>query len=144
MDVKLYINGKDAYKEWGITLVNSSSLSALMTPPAKKERTSNNSKLENGQRYISTANLKQREISLALQFSAVSETEFLRRYKSFCKLLADSEMIEIYTSFDTETLYKFYYDSCTQFTQYYLGIAKFTLKLIEPDPTDRTNTYTAQ
>ncbi len=145
MDVKLYINGKDAYKEWGITLVNSSSLSALMTPPSKKERTSNDSKLENGTRYI-TADVKQqkREVSLALQFSAISEEAFLERYNSFCKLLAESETLNIYTSFDPDTLYKFLYESCSQFTQYNLGIAKFTLKLTEPDPTDRTNTYTAK
>ncbi len=144
MDVKLYINGKDAYKEWGITLVNSSSLSALMTPPGKKERISNNSRLEDGQRYITDAKLKQREVSLALQFSATSEEEFLQRYSSFCKMLRESEWLNIYTSFDRDTLYKFLYDSCSQFAQYNLGIAKFTLKLIEPNPSDRTNTYIVQ
>ncbi len=144
MDVKLYINGKDAYKEWGITLVNSSSLSALMTPPGKKERTSNDSKSEDGQRYIADTKLRQRDVSLPLQFSAASEEEFLKRYKSFCKMLEESEWLNIYTSYDSDTLYKFLYDSCTQFAQYNLGIAKFTLKLIEPNPTDRANTYTAQ
>lgn len=145
MEVNLYINGKDAYKEWGITLVNSSSLSALMTPPSKKERTSNSSKLEDGTRYItSDVKLQKRDVSLALQFSAISEEMFLKRYKSFCEILTSSETIDIYTSYDPDTLYKFLYESCSQFTQYYRGIAKFTLKLTEPDPTDRTNTYTTK
>ena len=142
MDVTLYINGKDAYKEWGVTLVNSSSLSALMTPPAVKDRISNESSLEHGTRYITdnTAKISKREISLALQFSAPSEDIFLVRYNSFCKELTE-EWINIYTSFDTATLYKCLYQSCSQFTQYQRGIAKFTLKLVEPNPTDRTNSY---
>ncbi len=140
-NVKLYINGKDAYKEWGVTLVNSSSLSALMTPPTRKDRISNDSKLEDGTRYITEdAKTAKREISLSLQFSAPTEADFLKRYKSFCEEL-QSEWLNIYTSVDTATLYKCLYVSCSQFSQYQLGIAKFTLKLIEPNPTDRTNTY---
>jgi hypothetical protein len=139
MNVTLYINGKDAYTTYGITPVNSSTLSSLMTPPSRKERISNDSRKENGTRYVTAdVPVQKREISLALQMSAPNEKAFLARFAALCKELQEAEWLNISTSLDTATVYKCLYDSCTQFAQYNLGIAKFTLKLIEPNPTDRT------
>lgn len=138
--MKLYINGKDARATWGVVTEDSSTLSALMTPAGKKERISNDNTLENGSRYITSGvKVAEREVSLPLQFTAPTENEFLRRYKAFCDDVLTAETIEIQTTFDPGVVYKFIYESCTQFTQYYRFIAKFTLKLVEPDPTDRSD-----
>jgi hypothetical protein len=49
MEGEFYINDKDAYTTWGISM-DTSSLSALMTPPPMKEFIENKSRLENGKR----------------------------------------------------------------------------------------------
>lgn len=47
MKEELFINGKDAYVEWGISMDNTS-LSALMTPAPNKAFIESESRLEHG------------------------------------------------------------------------------------------------
>ena len=51
MEGEFYINDKDSYTTWGISM-DTSSLSALMAPPPMKEFIENKSRLENGKRVI--------------------------------------------------------------------------------------------
>lgn len=135
----LYINGYDAATTWGVT-VDTQSLSALMTPTSQKDIISNETRLEHGKRVI-TNNPKQssRDVTLTLQLLATSEEDFFAKYNSFCDELAKGRLV-IRTKWQSTVYYRFDYLSCSQFTQFVRGIAKFSLKLNEPDPTDRGET----
>lgn len=53
MKDELYLNGKDAYTTWGISM-NDTSLSELMTPTSNKEFIENESRIEHGKRVLVT------------------------------------------------------------------------------------------
>lgn len=133
----LYINGKDAYTQWGIT-IDTQSLSALMTPAGQKALVENKSRLEHGKRVI-TNNPKQesRDLALTLQLIASDETAFFTQYNSFCDELKLGRLV-IRTKYQPNVYYKCDYISCSQFTQFCRGIAKYSLKLNEPNPNDRS------
>ena len=137
MNGQLTINGQDAYTTWGMTL-ESSSLSALMTPAPMKENLHSESRLAHGKTV--TANIPRmaaRTVTLILQLTARTEEDFFTRYAAFCEELATG-FLDIETAYQPGTVSHFEYLSCTQFTQFMRGIAKFTLKLTENDPSDRS------
>lgn len=132
----LFINGKDAYDEWGMFL-DETSLSSLMTPAPNKEFIRNSSRLEHGKRVITSNPMKdERNLVLQVCFTAQTEDLFFKRYVSFCKEL-DTGVLTIKTKYQPDVMYKTIYVSCNQFSQFMRGIAKFSLKLIEPNPNDR-------
>lgn len=132
----LFINGKDAYATWGISL-DETSLSALMTPVANKDFIENKSRLENGKRVV-TVNPKVEDRSFALQIhlTASDKAQFFARYELFCKVLAMG-VLDIRTKYQPEVVYRTIYQSCSQFSQFMQGIGKFSLKLNEPDPSPK-------
>lgn len=132
----LFINGKDAYQEWGLFL-SDTSLSSLMTPAPNKKFIENSSRLEHGKRVITSNPMKdERNLTLQVCFTAPNEDLFFKRYSSFCKEL-DTGVLDIKTRYQPDIVYKTIYVSCSQFSQFMRGIAKFTIKLIEPNPSDR-------
>lgn len=136
---QLYINGKDAYKTWGIHL-GSDALSALMTPAPNKDFVSNAYRAYDGKRVVRNNPRKdERDITITIYLSAKTETEFLTKYASFCEELATGYLV-IRTSFQPKVYYRCLYTSCTQFSQYNRQLAKFSLKLNEPDPSNRDET----
>ena len=136
MKRELYINGKDAYVTWGISLDNQS-LSALMTPPPVKDFIKNESRLSHGEVVIPVnPKVGPRDVTLTLNMVAYSESQFFYNYSSFCEELSTG-ILEISTSYQPNVLYKFTYISCNQFTQFVRQIAKLSLKLREPNPNDR-------
>lgn len=134
---ELFINGKDAYITWGISM-DSTSLSALMIPPPNKGLIENKSRMEHGKRVI-TENVKmdERTLTLILNLSAKNESQFFSRYSSFCDELSNG-ILDIKTSYQQNVTYRTTYVSCNQFTQFMRGIAKFSLKLNEPNPNNRS------
>lgn len=139
MKDELYINGKDAYTTWGISMEDGA-LSDLMTPVANKTFIENDSRLEHGKQII-VANLRldERNLTLTINLTASTEKQFFERYNSFCKELAMGAL-EIKTKYQPGVVYKTIYQSCSQFSQFMRGMAKFVLKLTEPNPNDRTET----
>ena len=136
MEGLLFINNKDAYTTWGISM-DTSSLSALMTPAPNKEFIENSSRLEHGKRVISSnPKVDARDITLTINLTAKNEQQFFDRYLSFCSEL-ETGVLNIKTSFQPNVVYKMIYLSCSQFTQFMRGIASFSLKLNEPNPKDR-------
>mgnify|MGYP000084772831 CR=1 FL=1 len=133
---ELFINNKDAYLEWGL-FMDETSLSSLMTPAPNKNFIENKSRLQNGKRMIK-ANPKKNDRNLTLQinFTANNKESFFEKYYSFCKEL-DTGSLDIKTKYQPDVVYKTIYISCNQFSQFMQGIAKYVLKLNEPDPTDR-------
>lgn len=136
---QMYINGKDAYKTWGIFL-GTDALSALMTPPPFKEFISNTFRSKDGKRIVkNNPRFDARDITIAFNMTAKTEKAFLANYASFCEELAKGYLV-IRTSFQPSVYYRCTYTSCTQFSQYNRELAKFSLKLNEPDPTNRSET----
>lgn len=134
---QLIINGKDAYTTWGISL-DSTALSALLTPPAKKSWVTNDMRTESGTKYDVSAVPpdSKREITLTISLTAANETQFFERYESFCRELS-SGILNIQTSFQNGVVYRCVYEQCSQFSQFRQQMAFFSLKLTEPDTTDR-------
>ena len=135
---ELYINGYDAFSTWGISL-SETALSTLMTPSPVKDRVTNESRLEHGKRVLNT-NVKTayRDVTLEMHLTAQSKAEFLTRYASFCSIL-EQGALNIRTSYQQGVVYKMLYVSCSQFSEFNLRLAKFTLRLLEPNTKDRSN-----
>ena len=113
MEGEFYINDKDAYTTWGISM-DTSSLSALMTPPPMKEFIENKSRLENGKRVItSDSKIDERNITLTFNLTAKSEDLFFVRYNSFCEELATG-VLHIRSKYQPNVVYKTIYLSCNQ------------------------------
>ena len=133
---ELFINGKDAYAAWGISM-DDTSLSALMTPAPNKGLTENKSRLEHGKQIISSNPKKdERNLILQLKLTAPDRDTFFSRYDSFCNEL-DTGVLEIRTKYQPTVVYRTIYQSCQQFSQFMQGIGKFALKLNEPNPKNR-------
>lgn len=137
MTGELFINGKDAYTEYGMSLEDGA-ISALLTPPSLKEFVENESRIENGKKIIVGYPVYDaRDVSLAFHIVAPTKEAFFAKYQALCAVLQKG-IVKIKTKYQADTVYKFVYNSCTQFSQYSFGIAKFTLKLTEANPADRT------
>ena len=138
MTGELFINNQDAWTRWGI-MMDDTSLSALMTPPAIKDFPKNSSRLESGTRYITlNPKLKERDVTLALQFVAENKAEFLANYNDFCQNVLATGKLNIRTMYNDITYY-FIYNSCTQYRQFLFKVAKFSLRLTEYNPENRTS-----
>lgn len=134
---ELKINGFDAFDKWGISF-STTALSALMTPAPQKEFVSNKSRNIPGKRPVPVDPMPdERQLTVEMHLKASSETEFFSRYASFCEELAKG-LLNIETKYQPGVVYKTIYESCTQFTQFMRGLAFFSLRLTEPDPTDRS------
>lgn len=137
---ELFINGRDAQKEWGIYLA-SGSFTALLTPPPVKAYIENKSALIPGKQVLTaqgeTPEVDSRDVQLTFYMKASGMTEFLTRYDRFCKEVLQRGYMEIRTKYQPTTTYRCTYLSCSQFSQFNGRLAKFVLKLNEPDPTNR-------
>jgi hypothetical protein len=134
----IYYGGqyKDAFTTWGVSL-SDGALSNLMAFPPVKGRVSNESRLEHGKRVSNALPRKaSRDITLEMHMIAPNFSAFLTKYNSFVNVLANGE-IRLKTSFQPNVVYHLYYISCTQFSQLN-GLAKFSLRLEEPNPNNRS------
>lgn len=138
----------DAFDEWGISFTDAS-LSRLVTPAPAKEAIENKSRLQHGKRVVRSpryARKDERTVSLEMHLSAPSKAEFWRRYITFCEHCLDAGFFDIkhrdftYSSEDGEDkpfIFRMTYVSCEEFSEFVQQLAKFTLTLSEPDPTNR-------
>lgn len=137
MTGELYINGKDAYTTWGISM-DDTALSALMTPAPNKDFIENKSRAINGKQVVcSNSKVDERSLTLQINLTAKDEAQFFARYALFCTEL-ETGVLNIRTKYQPNVAYKTIYLSCSQFSQFMRGIGKFSLKLNEPNPKDRT------
>ncbi len=136
---KLYINGDDAWTTWGVGLEDGS-LGELMAPPALKAPIVNESRLEDGKRYYmeDTQRLDERTITLVFFLIAGNITDYITNYRSFISALAAGE-VTLQTDSEPDTYYHLIYGSCSQFRQFFGGMARIAVKFIEPNPSNRTN-----
>ncbi len=73
MKYELYINGKEAYTTWGISM-DDTSLSSLMTPSSNKPFVEYTSRLLDGKRVM-VANPKKDVRNLTLQINLIARDE---------------------------------------------------------------------
>lgn len=136
MRYDIYINGRNARTTWGLYM-DGDTLAALLTPSGNKTLVENDSRLANGKEVIPKhQRVADRDITLTLQLVADDDADFFRKYGDFCNELARGTL-DITTDHQPGVVYHTQYISCTQFTQFNRGIAKFSLKLNEADPTNR-------
>lgn len=136
MKGELFINALDAYTTWGVTL-GEQALTALLTPPAVKPQVENKSRATHGKEILdSTPKLDSRELTLEVNMVAPSRQIFLERYSAFCLLLSAGEL-KIETKYTPGIVYRCRYISCQQFTCYNGEIARFALRIEEPNPNNR-------
>lgn len=133
---ELYINGKDAYTEWGVSMTDAG-LSALMTPAANKSPIENKGRLMDGKQVnMAATRTDERTLSLPISLTAPTKSAFFTRYEAFCAELAKGQL-NISTKYQPNVLYRTYYISCQQFSQFVREMASFSLRICEPDPTNR-------
>lgn len=137
--IDIVINGANetAREKWGV-ITTSQTLSALLQPAPVKAYVSNSSRLEDGKRYV-VANPKvdSRDITLEIQLTAATPEEFYSRLESFVAEISKG-MFTLSITDRPDVKYHMLYNSCTQFTQFCRGLATLSLKLTEPNPTNRS------
>lgn len=131
------INNADAFERYGINLEDGA-LSTLMTPPSMKEFIESKSRLHHGKKVIAKLpKYDAREITLPFHLIAKSKDEFFQKYNLFCDEVLAPGKFELKTRYQPDVVYRLVYLNCTQFRQFIREMAVFSLKVSEPDPTDR-------
>lgn len=143
---KVYFNDDELSSEvmYGIFIAETS-LTALMTPPPLKQYITNKSALVNGTYAVTQTNaipkIDERDVQIVFGLKAKSMAQFISRYHAFCKILSKGKIdltIELTENdFAFKETYHLLYTSCSQYSEYNGRLARFVLKLVEPDPTNR-------
>lgn len=136
--VTITINGIDVRARYGITLAESG-LAALRKPAPMKKFIESKSRLEHGKRIVrKNPRVDERSLILPINLTAASETDFLNKYNLFVTEVLETGWLQIVVSSQSTVVYKCEYEDCQQYSEFMQGIAKFLLKLTEPNPKDRT------
>lgn len=144
--VKVYINDaqKDTQEKWGILFADGS-LSTLMTPAPLKSYITNKSALSTGKQVLTASGtlpkVDERDFQLTFGLHARNFAEFITRYRAFVAELQKGAFTLTVHMQDGETFlketYYLLYLSCSQYSEYNGRLAKFVLKVNEPDPAAR-------
>jgi len=133
----LTINGYDAFTRWGLNLEDGG-VSALMTPAPSKTYIESKSRLNHGKKVLtSLVRYDERELTLPFHIVAKTKDDFFSLYAKFCDEVLAAGTFELQTRYVPDVVYRLVYLSCTQFSQFIQELAVFSLKVCEPDPTDR-------
>lgn len=133
----LFINGKDAYEEWGVSL-EAGAVAELLTAPEVKDYIQNDCPSEDGVRMslFEVPKYKERDVQLTISITAKGETDYLSKYKKFVDVLKGS-LVTLQLGYDPDVTYRLKYKKMSNFSQLRYKIAKFVVNFIEPDPTNR-------
>lgn len=134
MKGQLYINNKDAWITWGVSL-ESGSKAKLLTPAANKDNVTNNVRSQHGKQVLRNNPRKSdRDLILIFCIGGENEDQFLVRYHSFIDEL-DSGLVEL-KLLSIKTVYRL--DTLSyQELSYYDGIGKIAVRFNESNPSDR-------
>lgn len=136
MTGELIINDYDAYDRWGVS-PSEGAFAALRTPPGKKDRVTNESRLQHGVRHIGTIERwRSREVTLPIHIVGSSDEDINDKYARFVDEVLTPGILKIEHHKAPGVVYKFKYDDCTSYYED-CNIAKFQLRLIETNPADR-------
>lgn len=130
-----YVN---LYTTYGVRFVQGA-YEALLTPAGMKEYISNDNRLRNGSQYAAlatSAKKKAREVAIPFIIEAPTEATFFTRYEAFLEKVS-SGLVYLRVP-RLNKVFKVVYTSCDRFGISRLKDAIFTLRMIEPDPTNRS------
>ena len=137
-------NWVDTYNlkdDFGISL-SDGAISTLLSPPAAKERVSNESRLENGERIdIDTPTYFQsRDLTLEMHLIASSFEDYIAKWRSFLSAItATGEGIKLsFRIYEQTLVFDLQYVSCTQFAVYNGTLGKFAVRFTERVPMNGT------
>lgn len=138
MKEDLFINGKDAYTEWGISMTDGF-VEKILIPPPMKSLIENESRLEHGKRVLSDNHrVSSRDVTLIFHIFGKTDAEYMRNYKAFLNLL-QSGMVTIKIPRVGNEVYKLFYLKASSFTQNFKRTSsKLSVKFEEPNPMDRS------
>jgi len=130
-----YINDQDIWTKWGARLQRGA-YEALLTPAPLKGYVENKSRMINGtQVLVNNPRVEERSVTFTITIQGRTESEYLQRYHSFVEAL-QSGWIQLKIP-ALKLQFNLLYDSCTKFGNHGLRYGKFSLRLREPDPTNR-------
>jgi len=139
MNARCKINNLDAFAEWGVVLPDTS-VSQLMAFAPLKPFVSNKTRLDDGTQVITTdAKVDERDLTLVFYVKASTQAQFNHRIDALGTVFRNGSFT-LWIAERANDYYRLIYQSCSQFTQFNGRLAKFTLKVTEPDPTDRGST----
>lgn len=134
------LNGLDAWLTWGVTLPQSS-VDALWGFAPLKGYVTNESSLIDGVQVLCldgyVPRVDKRELTLVFYLHAKDRVEFNSRRDSLESELRGGRLT-LWVADRPDCLFRLVYKSCSQFTQFNGRLAKFTLRLEEPNPNNRT------
>ncbi|SDO11605.1 hypothetical protein SAMN04487900_11023 [Prevotella communis] len=137
MQGDLIINNHDVFTDYGISMTQKG-LSALMAPPPMKAVISSKSRQQHGKKVVNKdPKYDERDLTLPIQLYARNTNDFFTKYANFCTQILATGYLEIKTRYQPTVMYRCNYLSCTQFDEFITECATFSLKLNEPDPTNR-------
>lgn len=133
------INSYDTYTQWGVILAEGS-VEQFIAPPPLKEYITNESSVENGVQVLTSAGalpmVASRTITVQVNLLASSNSDFRTKLSSFISTLKGG-VLTIRLTDHTADYFHCLYQSCTQFSDYDGRVAKFALRLLEPNPANR-------
>lgn len=135
MKGEIYINGNDAYSTWGVNF-SQQSISNLLMPPPMKSYTSNTNSSINGKEVLGVPMIEERDLTIEMSITAHDATTMLSRLQSFINDVLKQGQMTIKTKYSTD-VYHMCYLSCSQLSTFNGKCAVFTLRLNEPDPSNR-------
>lgn len=137
MQEELIINSRDVYIEYGISMTQQG-LSALMTPAPMKAVIESKSRQVHGKQFVNkNPRFDSRDLTLPIHLTARNKDQFFDRYSRFCSEILATGYLEIRTKYQPTVVYRCIYTSCSQFSEFITEYASFSLKLTEPDPSNR-------
>lgn len=135
---ELLINGKDAYKAWGVRM-GDNFLDTLNSYDALKEYITNNDRTKDGVQYVGIPKVNERSLTLNFTMEGSSSSDFTAKNKAFKAIMLSGD-ITIQVPDDSPDVYHLKYTgkSCTFARNTERTFAKLGLAFIEPNPTNRT------
>lgn len=139
---EFFINGIDAFGQWGVS-INDKSLSTLIEPEPLKNPVENKSTTRDGKiiRKEATPRVDERDITLFIQMYAKDRDDLFTKLAAFKTELKKRRCV-MHTKYEPDVYYRCDYKSCTGYRSFHRGMATFSLKLNEPNPANRGKTDT--
>lgn len=141
MKGQAYIDGVDI-STWGVLLLKGC-YEALLKPAPMKDWITNTSRLDDGVEYFAkSAKINSRSISLSVFIegkasgNVSAESDYLNKYQAFIDAISQGVFKLSVPALGLT--YKLVYNECSSYGDYGRNKGKFTLKLTEPNPKDRS------
>lgn len=140
---KMFINGLCAWTQWGAYL-GDGSISALLAPPPVKSIIKNDNRTDHGVE-VTTKNKQglplmrygERNVTLYFCITADNYQNLFERQTNLFEVLRNGEVL-IQISELPGVVFRLIYQDVSQYSQFNGEMAKFSVKFIEPNPTNRT------